>query len=209
MKETKATQGEGYDFYDLRQLAFPAAGPIEAPYMVGVNQNVQIEGAWPSQTGVFPTALTADVAPPAVNVPVADITVFAALAPVLIIDANASQGNIIVAIIPGVVAPAGVLVMAVPMLFAFTVAANAVVVGASHAPVDAQNTLLISTQPCFIRLVNTALIAQQAIGIIAAGLPVQIPIQADIWYAPPDKWIIMHVVGQGVAPGVLMIKASG
>ncbi len=76
-------------------------------------------------------------------------------------------------------------------------------------PFDAQSTLFIATQPCFIRLINGLLIDQQVLGVLPAGDPVQIPIPAGVWMNLPDKWVILVVVGQGAAPGVLTIKASG
>ena len=76
-------------------------------------------------------------------------------------------------------------------------------------PFDAQNTLFISTQPCLIRLINSLLIDQQVLGILPAGDPVQIPLQAGTFYTLPDKWVVLLVVGAGAAPGVLTVKASG
>ena len=54
MKERKSSQGEGYDFYDYDELAFEGAGGADVNYVVGTNQNAAIQGAWPSELGVYP-----------------------------------------------------------------------------------------------------------------------------------------------------------
>lgn len=78
-----------------------------------------------------------------------------------------------------------------------------------YLPFDAQNTMFYATQPCLIRLINNALAAQQAIGVLPAGLPVQIAVPANVWFTFPDKWFSLLVVGSGAAGGTLTIKASG
>ena len=51
--QIKSRQTEGYDLYDYAEVAFQAAGGVEAVYLVGTRQNALIQGAWPSQTGVY------------------------------------------------------------------------------------------------------------------------------------------------------------
>jgi len=204
----KATQGEGYDLYDAEEnRAFNAAGGAEVFYVVGTNQNAAIPGAWQSETMLYATSLlTANVAIGANAIPVVNGALFAAGQTIRIIDAAGHMDNVILAVV-------GNILTTGPLAYAFTMANGAAVYTAM--PDDAQNTLLIATQPCYIRFRNKALISRQTLqlmglgGGLPAGLPVQIPIQANTFYSFPDKWVIINVVGQGVAAGTITIKPSG
>lgn len=132
----KSKQSEGYDLYDYAEVPFNPAGGVNVQYAVGARQNAAIQGAWPSQTGLYlPNPL--------------------------------------------------------------------------YGPFDAQNTQVYATQPCLIRLISNALVAQQLRGILPFGLPVQIAVPTGVWFTLPDKWWLMQIIGSGVAGGILMIKASG
>jgi len=213
MDKRKSTQGEGYDLYDaVDDRAFNAAGAAEVYYVVGTNQNVAIQGAWPSETGLYQNSLlTVNIAPPpappVMNVTVANGLLFAAGQSVRIVDSAGHMDNVIALVV------GNVLTMALPITIGFTLANGAAVYSAK--PDNAQNTILIATQPCFIRWRSKELIGRQTLqlmglgGGLPAGLPVQIPIQANTFYSFPDKWVIINMVGQGAAAGTITIKASG
>ncbi len=217
MNELKSRQGEGYDFYDYDALVFPAAGApfIEAAYVVGTNQNAAIQGAWPNEGGWTGSLLTANVAPGAFIVPVADITGFPAVplaVPLLVIlidpVTGLSETALAVAITATPPAPTGFLTIA-----PFPVVNNYLVANAAtvhpYLPVDAQNTLYFASVAVNIRLINRALVAQQLLGVLPAGVPGQIVIPATTWFTLPDKWFTIQAIAVGALPGVLIIKASG
>lgn len=215
MKETKATQGEGYDFYDYDVLAFPfAAFPVEAAYVVGTNQNATIQGAWPNEAGWTGPLITVDALAAQPNVIVADTTGFAAGQMVIIIDpvTNLSEATVIAVITP-TVAPAGMLTMVAVLANPYLVV-NAAVVH-PYLPVDAQSTLFYASVAVNIRLINRTLRTQQVLGVLPLGVPpailvpVQITIPAVTWWWLPDKWFILQAIAVGAAPGTLIIKASG
>lgn len=54
VNEVKSRQGEGYDFYDYAEVAFEALGGIEETYVVGTNMNAAVQGAWLSESGLYP-----------------------------------------------------------------------------------------------------------------------------------------------------------
>jgi len=208
LNERNSSQGEGYDLYDaVNAMAFNAVGGAEVYYVVGTNQNAAIPGAWISETGLYAVSLlTAGVAPGAVAVPVVNGALFAAGQSVRIVDSAGHMDNVIALVV------GNILTMALPSAYAFTLANGAAVYSAK--PDNAQNTILIATQACFIRWRSKELIGRQSLqlaglgGGLPAGLPVQVPIAANVWYTLPDKWVIINVVGQGVA-GVITIKTSG
>ncbi len=210
MNEGKSRQGEGYDLYDaVDDMAFNVAGAAEVFYVAGTNQNAAIAGAWISETGLFAVSLlTVGVAIGANAVPVVNAALFAVGQNVRIIDSAGQMDNIVAAILPG-----NILVMALPSAFAFTLANGAAVYSAK--PDNAQNTILIATQACFIRFRSKELIGRQTLqllglgGGLPAGLPVQIPIAGNTFYTLPDKWVIINVVGQGAVAGAITIKMSG
>ena len=207
--QTRAIQGEGYDFYDaVNAMAFNAAGAAEVYYVVGTNQNAAIVGAWPSETALYQVSLlTANVGIGVNAVPVVNGALFAAGQSVRIVDSAGHMDNVVGLVV------GNILIMALPMAFAFTLANGAAVYSAK--PDDAQNTQLVATQACFIRLRSKELIGRQTLqlfgigGGLPAGLPVQIPIAANVWQTLPDKWVIINVVGQGQAAGTITIKTSG
>lgn len=219
VNEPKSRQAEGFDQYDYRVLAFPAAGVVEAPYMVGYESNVAIQGAWSSETTIYPldTALTAPILAGVVNIPVANSAPFALLpagTPLILMDQVNSQ-LVILAAVPNAVtvqvAPPGSFV-------GYTVVNNATLTSLfTYLPVDAQNTLVFATVACNIRLVNRALFARQVLlalnpadpGGLPAGLPVQIVIPATTWIILPDKWFLLYAVAVGAVAGNIIIKSSG
>jgi len=210
VNEIESTQAEGYDFYDaVNAMAFNVFGGAEVHYVVGTNANAAVLGSWPTETGVSAVSLL--VLPVAIGAnvfPVVNAALFAVGDWVRIVDAAGQMDNVVAAILPG-----NILVMALPSALAFTPVNLAAVY--SSRPDNAQNTLLIATQACFIRLRNVEFISRQGrtqLGLPAglpAGVPVQIPIQANTFYTLPDKWVIINVVGQGAAAGTITIKTSG
>lgn len=213
MNEQNSRQGEGYDLYDaVDDMAFNAVGGAEVFYVVGTNQNALIAGAWPSETGLYQNSLlTVNIAPPpappVVNATVANGLLFAAGQNVRIVDSAGHMDNVIALVV------GNVLTMALPITVGFTIANGAAVYSAK--PDNAQNTILIATQTCFIRFRSKELIGRQTnlrIGLgggLPAGLPVQIPIQQNTFYSFPDKWVVINVVGQGAIAGTITIKTSG
>lgn len=212
--------GEGYDFYDYRELEFPAAGVVESPYLVGFEQNVAIQGAWHSENAIYPltTALTANIAPGVVVIPVASTVPFLGLpvgTPLILMDQAESQ--LVVLAVAVVAGDVQVTVVAPGSFVAYTVAANAALLGPTHLPVDAQNSMFYADVPCNIRLVNRNLAARQALLVadpanpygLPAGLPAQITIPATTWFTLPDKWYILYAVAVGGVAGTLIIKTSG
>ena len=196
------------------------AGVVEAPYMVGYEQNILIQGAWPSESAVYPltTALTANIAPGIVLIPIANTAPFLGLpigTPLILMDQVNSQ----FALLGALVAPGDVAVALAPpgSFVVYTIANNAVLLGPAHLPVDAQNTLFYADVSCEIRLVNRTLAGRQVLlalnpadpAGLPAGVPVQITIPALTWITLPDKWFILYAVAVGAVAGTLIIKTSG
>lgn len=76
-------------------------------------------------------------------------------------------------------------------------------------PFDAQHTVVLSDVECFIRLINSTLLGQQALAILPAGFPVQIRIRANVETTLRNKWVQMRIVGSGLAGGTIRIRSSG
>ena len=220
MNEQKSRQGEGYDLYDYRELAFPAAGVVEAPYMVGYEQNILIQGAWPSESLIYPltTALNAPLAPGAVVIPIVNTAPFIGLpvgTPLILMDQVNSQ--FVILALPVLAGAVNVTVAAPGAFVAYPLVNIPVLLGPTHLPVDAQNTLFYADVACNIRLVSRALAARQALfainpanpGGLPLGVPAQITIPAVTWITLPDKWYVLYAVAVGAAAGTLIIKTSG
>ena len=201
MNEQKARQGEGYDLYDYDELAFLAAGNPELIYVVGTNQNAQIQGAWPNESGWVGPLLTANAAVGGVAITVASAVGFVVGQIVRIADAAGSETNFIALIV------GNVITMAIPLANNYTVANAATLY--PYLPVDGQNTLFFADVACNIRLVSRALVSQQVLGVLPAGFPVQITIPATTWFTLPDKWFMLYAVAVGAVAGTLIIKVSG